>query len=166
MPDAFSGAFTGEPVDVHLDRTSVSITRHQAGAENATVVLPVQSFCGVMVQITPGSTPGAIRAKLILKHTDPQLSVLLADTERAEQLAAAWPAWASALELPMLVCDLGGRVKPIEAYSANPAGQPAPRRKLALLTGRRPRFLVRRQRGAKEASLTVHRDEREIIARS
>lgn len=165
MPDAFSGAFTGESIEVHLDRSHVTL-RRAASDDAATVILPVQAFSGVMVQVEPGIMPGAIKARLILKHTDPQLSVLLAETERAEQLAAAWPAWASALELPMLVCDLGGRVKPIEAYSACPSGQPAPRRKLALLTGRRPRFLVRRQRGSAGSALPVHRNEREIIARS
>ena len=66
----------------------------------------------------------------------------------------------------MLVCDLGGKVKPIEAFSAMPTAQPTPRRKLRLLTGRRPRFLNRRMPGKKAAAPAVHANEREIIARS
>ncbi|MEP4033667.1 DUF6101 family protein, partial [Roseibium polysiphoniae] len=69
------------------------------------------------------------------------------------------------LNLPMLVCDTGGAVKPIEAFSARPCGTPAPRRKYPLLTGRRPRFLVRRRIGNTGDRLVLHQGEREIIAR-
>jgi hypothetical protein len=66
----------------------------------------------------------------------------------------------------MLVCDLGGEVKPIDAYSATPAAKPAPRRKLRLLTGRRPRFLNKRLPGSMPLSPANFGHEREIIART
>lgn len=152
-------------VEVHLDRERVTITSAASGAP-AGAVVPVENFAGVMVQVAPADRNGTVCAKLILKHPAEGLSVLLAETGNPEELAAIWPAWSKSLNLPMLVCDLGGRVKPIEAYSARPSAGPLPRRKLALLTGRRPRFLVRRKTGSQSAARLVHSGEREIIART
>ncbi|WP_417666676.1 DUF6101 family protein [Roseibium sp.] len=157
---------TDEPVvDVQLDKTNVCLTQFHNGAPTS-LIAPVQSYAGIMVQITPSERPGAVNARLILKHSDPQFSVLLTETDRPEQLATAWPSWSSALGLPMLVCDTGGTVKPIEAFSARPTHDPHPRRKLPLLTGRRPRFLVRRACGSADQTAPVFSGEREIIARS
>lgn len=153
------------PVQVHLDRESLVLKgRSVNGPIN--VVVGIQTYSGVMVQITPADEAGSVSAKLILKHPEDGLSVVLAETDNPEELASAWPAWSKSLDLPMLVCDLGGAVKPIEAYSVRTSERPASRRKLALLTGRRPRFLVRRKVGQMAARHPVHRGEREIIARN
>lgn len=159
------GADTAVSAEVHLDKTNVCINRPQLG-ETKSLIVPVSAYAGVMVQIQAADQAGAVVARLILKHAEPQFCVVLIETDRPELLATSWPAWASALGLPMLVCDTGGAVKPIEAFSARPAATPYPRRKLALLTGRRPRFLVRRQTGAKAENLQVFQGEREIIART
>ncbi len=151
--------------EVRLDQTNVCINRSQQG-ETKSLIVPVAAYAGVMVQIQAADQAGAVVARLILKHVEPQFCVVLAETDRPELLATSWPAWASTLGLPMLVCDTGGAVKPIEAFSARPTATPYPRRKLALLTGRRPRFLVRRQSGAKTEHLQVFKGEREIIARN
>ena len=151
------------PAEIFLDRDRAVIKRRVAGVP-VTVVVPAQGFDGVMVRIVPGAVPGEIVAALILKHPDSALSITLAETEKSDDLAVLWSRWAQVLNLPMLVCDLGGKVKPIEAYSAVPASKPAPRRKLRLLTGRRPRFLNRRLPGRQEPSATVPANEREIIA--
>jgi hypothetical protein len=46
------------------------------------------------------------------------------------------------------------------------AGKSAPRRRRRnAIKNRRPRFLLRRRPGVQSADPTVHRDEREIIAR-
>lgn len=165
-----AGTFSGSDhdvreVEVNLDRERAMINPIACDASLGTVV-PVKAFDGVMVQIAPADQNGTVCAKLILKHPDEGLSILLAETANPEELAATWPAWSKSLGLPMLVCDLGGKVKPIEAYSARPSAGPSPRRKLALLTGRRPRFLVRRKTGSDAGAGLVHRGEREIIARS
>lgn len=151
--------------DIRIDTQSVSITR-QAGPENGCIVIPVSQFSGVMVQVAPADATGKVKAKLILKHSEDRLSPVIAETSQPEDLAAVWPAWSKALDLPMLVCDPGGNIKPIEAFSATPVTGPTPRRRMALLTGRRPRFLIRRKTGVRGAGLTVHRGEREIIART
>lgn len=153
------------PAEIFLDRDRAVIKRRVAGVP-VTVVVPAQGFDGVMVRIVPGAAPGEILAALILKHPDSALSITLAETEKSDDLAVLWSRWAQVFNLPMLVCDLGGKVKPIEAYSAVPAAKPAPRRKLRLLTGRRPRFLNRRLPGKREPAATVHANEREIIART
>ncbi|PVB63081.1 DUF6101 family protein [Labrenzia sp. 011] len=153
------------PADIVLDRDRAIIKRRVGGVP-VTVVVPAQGFDGVMVRIVPGAAPGDIVAALILKHPDSALSITLAETETSDELAALWSRWAQTLNLPMLVCDLGGKVKPIDAYSARPSATPAPRRKLRLLTGRRPRFLNRRMPGRPAQDTAVFRNEREIIART
>lgn len=135
------------------------------GPQTAALVAPTSAYAGVMVQIEPGLQPGTVMARLILKHHDAALSLVLVETDQPEGLAQSWPAWARALDLPMLVCDQGGTTKPIEAYRAEPKAVPAPRRKLALLTGRRPRFLVRRRVGNPDG-MVIHRDEAELTVRS
>jgi hypothetical protein len=40
------------------------------------------------------------------------------------------------------------------------------RRRVAALTARRPRFLLRRKPGSRSQETAVHRGERELIARS
>ena len=153
------------PVQVHLDGETLVLKGRSINGP-IDVVVGIQTYSGVMVQITPAEEPGSVSAKLILKHSEDGLSIVLAETDKPEELAAAWPAWSRALSLPMLVCDLGGTVKPIEAYSVRASSGPASRRKLALLTGRRPRFLVRRKMGRTAATQPVYRGEREIIARN
>mgnify|MGYP000162147246 CR=1 FL=1 len=153
------------PADIFLDRDKAVIKRRIAGVP-VTVVVPANGFDGVMVRIVPGAAPGEIVAALILKHPDNALSITLAETDTSDELAVLWSRWAQTLNLPMLVCDLGGKVKPIEAYSAMPAANPAPRRKLRLLTGRRPRFLNKRNVGRTGLIAECHANEREIIARN
>ena len=153
------------PAEIFLDRDRTIIKRRVGGVP-VTVVVPSNGFDGVMVRIVPGNAPGEIVAALILKHPDSALSITLAETEHSDDLATLWSRWAQTLNLPMLVCDLGGKVKPIEAYSAVPVAGPAPRRKLRLLTGRRPRFLNKRAVGHRQETQTVYENEREIIART
>lgn len=153
------------PADILLDRENTIIKRRVGGVP-VTIVVPTNAFDGVMVRIVPGDVPGEITACLILKHPDSALSITLAETQSSDDLATLWGRWAQVLKLPMLVCDLGGAVKPIEAFQAMPAAAPAPRRKLRLLTGRRPRFLNRRQAGGYTSAPENYATEREIIARN
>ncbi|GAA0778769.1 hypothetical protein E1180_19570 [Roseibium denhamense] len=153
------------PSDIHLDRDQAIIKRRIAGVP-ITISVAMSAFDGVMVRIVPGGRPGEITASLILKHPDTALSITLAETSAPDNLATLWSMWAQTLSLPMLVCDLGGDVKPIEAFSATSATAPAPRRKMRLLTGRRPRFLNRRMVGHSSGMPVSHANEREIIART
>ncbi|EFO34494.1 conserved hypothetical protein [Roseibium sp. TrichSKD4] len=157
---------SSEDTQVYLDQDAAIFERTQNDLP-LTVVVPMHLFEGVMVQVLPGEAPGEVIASLILKNKDPELSITLAETSQPEAFSRLWPEWSRALKLPMLVCDVAGDIKPIEAYSAKQDAPPAPRRRLAMLTGRRPRFLVKRAFTTQSSgSMYVHRDEREIIARS
>ncbi|MBO6890614.1 MAG: hypothetical protein JJ866_01625 [Roseibium sp.] len=156
---------TSLPAEITLDHEK-AVIKHRVGGVPVKVVVPASGFDGVMVRIVPGEAPGEIMAALILKHPDSGLSITLAETENSDSLAVLWSRWAQTLNLPMLVCDLGGKVKPIEAYSATPVSSPAPRRKLRHLTGRRPRFLNKRRPGHSVDAQPKFGHEREIIARS
>jgi len=160
-----AGQGTPESSDIYLDRTQAIVKRRSAGVP-LTVVVPMSMFDGVMVSVMPGESFGTVRAMLVLRHRDPALCITLAETDTPELLSTVWPAWSKHLGLPMLVCDLSGNVQPIEAFSVRQDAPPAPRRKLALLTGRRPRFLTRRKTGNGTAAVPVYRGEREISARS
>lgn len=173
LPATFSSSLLSNPESgalgsyarIRLEKDNAIIERLTSGNPSS-VVVPMGVFNGVMVHVTPGGTPGSVSAKLVLKHADDSLSIVLATTDQPEKLANCWPAWSKALDLPMIVRDVDGKIKPIEAFSALPSASPAPRRKLALLTGRRPRFLVRRQFGVNRSKTVVYLGEREIIARS
>ncbi len=152
------------PGDIYLDAAQVIVKRRSAGVP-LTIVVPMSMFEGVMVSVVPGDSFGTVKATLSLRHRDPALCIPLAETTSPESLSTIWTAWARRLGLPMLVCDLGGNVQPIEAYSVKREAPPAPRRRLPLLTGRRPRFLVRRITGRPAETMKIHSREREIIAR-
>lgn len=153
------------PADICLNRASTVIKRRIGGVP-VTIAVPTNAFDGVMARIVPVDAPGLVTASLILKHPDEALSITLVETHAPEDLATLWTQWAKVLNLPMLVCDLGGKVKPIEAYQAAPSARPAPRRRMRLLTGRRPRFLNRRHTGRSCSRLPSFQNEREIIART
>lgn len=168
MPHNFTQQMQGcdQPAQVYLDRDTVIIKRRANGLP-LTLVVPVHMFEGIVVTVLPGDVPGTVLASLTLKHKDPAISLVLAETVQPEAFSTLWPEWSKLLALPMLVCDINGDIKPIEAYSARPAATPTPRRKLAMLTGRRPRFLVKREIGKhREGYPVIHRHEREIIARN
>ncbi|MCS3762074.1 hypothetical protein GGE24_004082 [Bradyrhizobium centrosematis] len=88
---------------------------------------------------------------LVLVHRDPSLSVPLLVGAEGDELNEAWAIWSEIFALPQL--DEGAR-------------KPAARRRRAnAIRARRPKFLMRR-RVAMARQLTVHREEREIIARN
>jgi len=150
---------------VHIDQKQTVIERSMAGARTS-IAADNQDFSGIAAEVVPCPNTGAILARLILVHPDPALSVVLRETTHPEDLADDWQAWAGRLNLPMVILDSDGRLKPIKAYRAQPTGQPEPRRRNAVLSSRRPRFLVRRKTGAETEVTVIHQGEREIIART
>ncbi len=88
---------------------------------------------------------------IVLVHRDPSLSVPLLVGADADELVEALAIWSELFALPQL--DEGAR-------------KPAARRRRAnAIRARRPKFLMRR-RVAMARELSVHREEREIIARN
>lgn len=169
MPHRFAARGTAcEPtqLDVYIDRQQVIVKRRLAGLP-LTLAQPVAVFLGVFAEVTPGEAPGTLKARIGLMHRDPAMSIELACDDRLEDLAEDWCAWGEALGLPLLLVEPDGSVSRIDG-PGNPGRTPmAPtRRRVAALTARRPRFLLRRKPGSRSQASAVHRGERELIARN
>ena len=142
--DAHDPRADGYTRQIELHRERVVLRRAVRGMQMA-INVRVSDFTGVALR-------GNDEAQaLVLVHRDPSLSVPLLVGAEADELAQAWAVWSEIFALPQL--DEGAR-------------KPAARRRRAnAIRARRPKFLMRR-RVAMTRELTVHREEREIIARN
>jgi uncharacterized protein DUF6101 len=131
---------------VELHREHVVLRRAVHGMRMA-VNVRVSDFLGVALR---GVGESQI---LVLKHRDPSLTVPLVVSTDREEIAAAWSMWSELFALPQLDDSQPREVAPR-------------RRRRNVISWRRPRFLMRRRACSGIASAEVHRDEREIIARS
>src|SRR5882724_4398908 len=92
------------------------------------------------------------RERVVLVRRDPALNIPLCVSSDHEEIASAWQMWSDILALPLLAED----------DHSEPAAR---RRRHNAIRARRPKFLVRRRAGNPLSELSLHRDEREIIAR-
>ena len=130
---------------IELHRERIVLRRAIKGMRMA-VNVRVSDFLGVAVR-------GIDDAQmLVLVHRDPALTIPLGSSSDTEEIASAWQIWSDIFRLPQLT---------------EPAPrEPAPRRRRRnAIRSRRPKFLVRRRVGVQLNGTSVHRDEREIIAR-
>ena len=131
-------------VEIRRDR----VTMHRAvHGMTMAINIRISEFLGVALRTIDGAPT------LILKHRDPSLSVPLAPA--ADDVESEWQIWSETFALPRL---------------GEPAGQPsneaAPRRRRRnAIKARRPSILMRRKAGGTIDAMSVHRREREIIAR-
>ncbi|KQT15910.1 MAG: DUF6101 family protein [Bradyrhizobium sp.] len=142
--DAHDPRADGYTRQIELHRERVVLRRAVRGMQMA-INVRVADFTGVALR-------GNDEARtLVLVHRDPSLSIPLLVGADADEIAEAWAIWSELFALPQL--DEGAR-------------KPAARRRRAnAIRARRPKFLMRRRAGiARE--LSVHRGEREIIARN
>ena len=130
---------------VELHRERVVLRRAVHGMRMA-VNVRVRDFRGVALRAVDDAQ------MLVLAHRDPSLTIPLCVSSDPDEIATAWQMWSDIFALPQLM---------EEVYS-----EPAPRRRRRnAIRARRPKFLVRRRLGNLTNTETVHRDEREIIAR-
>ncbi|MXN66132.1 hypothetical protein GR183_14550 [Stappia sp. GBMRC 2046] len=149
-----------------MDRDTVVMKRKLAGLP-LTVVLPTNTFTGVYARVTPGTAPEVLTVSIGLHHRDPALCVELMSSESVEAAAGYWRDWADALDLPLVAVEPDGSIEIVaEAGPSKSVERPAARRRVAALTNRRPRFLVRRKPGNRSYRPAVFAGEREIIARN
>jgi Family of unknown function (DUF6101) len=135
------------------------------GAIAERIVLPLGDYRGVAIRIVPGASEEEDRVAIVLSHTSAAQEVVLFEAEDDENVIAEWRLLGSALGLPLLVEGLDGRtVAAEERLGEVGVSRPRPRRRHALLSGRRPRFLTRRRTGKMPLVPFVHHGEREIIA--
>lgn len=153
--------------DVELTRERVVLRRAVRGVRMA-VNLPVTAFLGVALRLVRAADDAPDRATISLEHRDSALSVPLFCSANWRNAVAEWRLWARVLKLPLLVADLDGTLRdPFRRLGLVRVGTPAPRRRRRnAIKERRPSILMRRATAMFPAEPTVHRDEREIIARN
>lgn len=143
---------------VRVTREGVLISRRLAGI-SMLITVPVAAYRGVALDVSAGESGGA-SYRLSLAHSDPELDVLLAETQDGGAIAADWKYWAAWLELPRLEARDGG-LEPLEGAAAGTGA--SPRRRNASVLRRRPRFLARRKPGVATRAETSFAGEREIV---
>lgn len=151
---------------VELTRERVVMRRALRGIKMA-VNLPVAAYMGVAIRMEPpeDDKPGAV--SVMLEHRDPGLSLPLYRATDSTDIVAEWQSWARVLGMPLLVTEPDGRLRePFDRIGAVVVATPIRRRRRrTAIRMRRPTLPLRRRVGAMPATPTIHRDEREIIAR-
>jgi hypothetical protein len=152
---------------VELGRERVTVRRAVAGIPMA-VSAPVAKYLGVAIRILPPDAESEGAVAVVLEHRDPSMSVPLYVAPDGSEAVAEWQSWSSVLGLPLLVHDGEGsfrepfaRMGGVVVASAQPR-----RRRHTAVRKRRPRMPLRRNSAGLGAQPTVHRGEREIIARN
>jgi len=157
----------GKTRNVELDRERIVLRREVRGI-SMKIGVRVTEFAGVTMRTLPpeGDEPAAVA--IILEHRDSGLSVPLFVATEGDDAMAQWKSWARVLGVPLLVADGDGALRePFRRIGRLAVGQPAPRRRRrCAIKWRRPSILMRRKPGRPSADPTVHRGEREIIARN
>lgn len=128
----------------------------------------LEAYRGVAIRLV-AETDGSAgeRVEIVLAHTDRRRDVVLYAADHADDVIAEWQAFAGRLLLPLMFEDADGvRTVAFPQLGALRIGKPRPRRRKAILSGRRPRFLTRRKAGIVPQRPKVLRGAREIIARS
>lgn len=143
--DAHDTRADGGIRQVELHRECVVLRRAVLGMRMA-INVRVSDFSGIALRDI------ADAQMLVLLHRDPCLTIPLCTSSDREEIAAAWQMWSEIFALPQLAeCE---------------PPEPAPRRRRRnAVRWRRPKFLMRRRKGAALDPAAVHRGEREIIAR-
>ena len=152
-------------VDLHRERV---VVRRSVHGMRMALNLPVAAFRGVAIRLTGqiNEPPSAIA--VVLEHGDPALSLPLYSSSVSDEIVAEWQSWGRVLGLPLLVAERDGSLhEPFARLGAVRIEAPTwRRRRRSAIARRRPTRLLRRRSGALPPTPTVHRDEREIIARN
>ncbi|HKS20863.1 MAG TPA: DUF6101 family protein [Bradyrhizobium sp.] len=131
-------------IEIHRERV---VLRRAVHGMRMAVNVRVSDFLGVALRGLDDEAQ-----MLALVHRDPSLTIPLCVSSDRDEIASAWRMWSDILGLPQLPED----------QSREPAAR---RRRHTAIRARRPKFLMRRRAGAPLGELSIHRDEREIIAR-
>ena len=161
-----SGA-DGKIRQVELDRDRVVLRRAVRGIP-MNVGVPVAAFRGVAMRLLPPENDEPAVMAVMLEHRDNALSVPLFVAPEGDDVVAMWKSWARVLGLPLLVVEGDGALRePFQRLGQLGVGPAVSRKKRrAAIRWRRPSILMRRKPGRPAAEPAVHRDEREIIART
>jgi hypothetical protein len=164
---ARDGGADGQVRNIELDRERVVLRRAVRGIPMK-VGVPIREFRGVTLRTLPpeGGEPAAVA--VMLEHRDSALSVPLFVADAGDEAMVEWKSWSRVLGVPLLVDDGDGALRePFHRLGRLNIGAVLPRKKRrAAIRWRRPSILMRRKAGRPVTEPAVHRDEREIIART
>ncbi len=146
---------------VRMTREGVLIARRLSGVAMV-ISVPVNAYRGVALDVQPAED-GSPRYVLSLTHRDPDLDILLGETQDGGSVAADWRYWAAWLGLPRLA-EEDGELRALDRPADEAVAAMARRRSDANVRKRRPRFLARRKAGDPSRTRMVHAEEREIIS--
>lgn len=154
-------------VDLHRERV---VLRRSVRGMRMALNLPVAAFRGVAIRLVfaeAGTGPSSMA--VVLEHGDPSLSLPLFFATASDDIVAEWQSWGRVLGLPLLVAEDDGSLREPFARLGAFLRIEAPtwrRRRRSAIARRRPARFMRRRSGVLPKTPLVHRDEREIIARS
>jgi hypothetical protein len=152
-------------VDLHRERV---VVRRSVRGMRMALNLPVAAFRGVAIRLAGQADGPPSAIAVVLEHGDPALSLPLFSSSASDDIVAEWQAWGRVLGLPLLVADRDGSLRePFARLGALRIEAPTwRRRRRSAIFRRRPSALLRRRAGVPAATPSVHRGEREIIARN
>jgi hypothetical protein len=131
-------------VEIHRERV---VLRRAVKGMRMSVNVRVSDFLGIALRGLDDEAQ-----MLVLAHRDPSLTIPLCVSSDRTELESACQMWSDIFGLPQLPEDT----------NSEPAQR---RRRHNAIRARRPKFLVRRRAGHSLGELSMHRGEREIIAR-
>ena len=154
----------GRVRDIELHRERVVLRRSVHGMRMA-LNMPVAAYDGISLRLMPGDD-GLLA--IVLKHSDPSLTLPLFMTSHPGEALAEWRAWSQVLGVPLLLAETDAASQPANAQLGElQTERPRPRRRRrGALKARRSAFRLRRKLGKVSVTTSVHRGEREIIARN
>jgi Family of unknown function (DUF6101) len=169
LPVRFSATDTtadGRLRDVELHRERVVLRRSVCGMRMA-LNMPIAAFDGVSLSLLHREGAAADILAVMLKHSDPALTLPLFLTSEPHEALAEWRAWSEVLGMPRVLAKKHSASVSIAHLGQLHIKRPRPRRRRrSALKARRPPILLRRGFGKIAEATPVHLGEREIIARN
>lgn len=115
------------------------------------IKVPVDEYVGVAV-ITAISEEGELSSSIELVHDDDELNYRVFTEIGNTNVVAEWQNWGRKLRLPLFIKAGDGKLMPYsQRVSGVVVGDEQSRRKLSVVSDRRPRFLNRRSPGSETA---------------
>lgn len=151
-------------VDLHREGV---VVRRSVGGMRMALNLPVAAFRGVAIRLN-GDVDEPTAIDVVLEHSDPALSLPLFSSDTGDDIVAEWQSWGRVLGVPLLVAERDGSLRePFARIGALRIEAPTRRRRQRTAIARRhPAALLRRRLSKSPDAPVIHRDEREIIART
>ncbi len=152
-------------IDLHRERV---VVRRSVGGMRMALNLPVAAFRGVAIRLIGNANEPPTAIAVVLEHGDPALSLPLFSSNGSDEIVAEWQSWGRVLGLPLLVAERDGSLRePFARIGALRIEAPIwRRRRRSAIARRRPSLLLRRRVWASPKTPTLHRGEREIVARN